>query len=724
MSDVAARSGTRHANGATSSKPPCIFWPRACKKGDACPFFHAQAKQESDTAVSPTPSTPSSSNPKSPILEPVAAPSDTSDSIEHSPTNSPGYGGNEHASSSDPEVPPDEGITIEPPILCLGAATEDLQPADYDTIEPADASFAPSSRPDTPEDDILDDDVSGVYEQPEQPGASGTTPGDTHEDEVGWHDAVDEDSGATGAGPCDIREDDDGWYGEANEQPETAGTTVDAVANVPGIDKVSPNQDSQNPPGPQLPEVIPHWSEYADPFADLNIPFCKFFAQARCHLGDVCSFRHSLSISEYSLLFRDPQPSLWSPRARRLQTDFAKPSTASAFGVCKFYPLGKCRNADVCPYLHIPTTALPEQKQDQDQAQDQEPSQPGWYQGDPSSQQRQEGRRPCTWYFQNGYCRRGDQCSFSHDETQSPSSNGDTYANTRHENGGQWESSRGEDFRQPIRPCKWFLQGNCHRGDRCSFLHEDIEQAGATGATGAIEATENGEHDSAEGWGEDSPGWGTWDETPAPDWGEPPSKPVPEPTPDAAEGEWPPTDDEDPWAEPGPTPCPFYAQGSCRKGAHCNLSHALTGNDIGEGRAEETSVAADEWPEDTPAAQNDDIREHTADDDNNATTSDIDGDAETWAVDWSNPPVEPLPPVRVRAPCKAYGQGLCELGDACPFLHIDQQALELADDEPPSPDPVRYLFSCCTVLNVVAACRCACGEGGTLFIPLQRRIRQ
>ncbi|KAG6891234.1 hypothetical protein C0995_008486 [Termitomyces sp. Mi166 len=99
-----------------------------------------------------------------------------------------------------------------------------------------------------------------------------------------------------------------------------------------------------------------HWTQYADPTADLRVPFCKFHARGQCSQGNACRFRHSLSPNEYALLFHDTQPQL-SSSAQAIYNDQQAP-VMSAFNICKFYPLGRCRNGDACPYLHVPSAKL------------------------------------------------------------------------------------------------------------------------------------------------------------------------------------------------------------------------------------------------------------------------------------------------------------------------------------------------------------------------------
>lgn len=114
----------------------------------------------------------------------------------------------------------------------------------------------------------------------------------------------------------------------------------------------------------------PHWTEYADPHADPFVAFCKFFARGRCKNGALCTYRHALTVQEFLLLFR-LEPLLWSSQISvpgenvqefasvqpPLQPPHELPQlplqTPSSFGACAFYPLGKCRNGEKCPFAHM-----------------------------------------------------------------------------------------------------------------------------------------------------------------------------------------------------------------------------------------------------------------------------------------------------------------------------------------------------------------------------------
>ena len=197
------------------------------------------------------------------------------------------------------------------------------------------------------------------------------------------------------------------------------------------------------PPGLPIPHPSQgfHWTQFADPYAKTDVPCCKMHFRGFCQAGDQCTFRHSLSVQEYTLLFHDPQPSLCTvtqpnlrlPGGVLLSTILAQsaqvqpvapvlgPSTpaeqddtTSAIRPkpmqqveCRFYPLGKCRN-DPCPYLHIDSSANPSSNPRFT------PEPPEINRG--SINQNPTGPRMCKFFIQKNVCTWGDNCHFRHGE--------------------------------------------------------------------------------------------------------------------------------------------------------------------------------------------------------------------------------------------------------------------------------------------------------------------
>ncbi|KAF5373225.1 hypothetical protein D9615_007495, partial [Tricholomella constricta] len=373
-------------------------------------------------------------------------------------------------------------------------------------------------------------------------------------------------------------------------------------------------------------DVVTHWSEYADPLANLMIPFCKFFAQSKCSQGAACRFRHSLTVKEYEILFRDIQPPLWSSDDQLSRGEIGKSAASSSFSVCKFYPLGKCRNGTSCPYIHIPPVTIDGPSDPPSERQSDEQEEPTPYQLEHRTQ-----TRPCKYYMESGNCSWGDKCYYSHDIAvhQEPFRLTDDQRWTN----GPGQRKESQDDRAGYgqgRPCKWFREGHCRRGDKCLFLHDSpsAEEAVHSESNSVVEEMAPGNSD--DGWGSNAEGWGSFidewakleepkndseskqvdDEPPASrrrllddkrdfkppqcqfyavsrckkgsrcnfshdapgdTWAPRKARWGDEELP--ANGGWPPQEEDDPWAPEKPTPCMYYSRGYCKKGNRCNLSH-------------------------------------------------------------------------------------------------------------------------------------------------------
>ena len=527
----------------------------------------------------------------------------------------------------------------------------------------------------------------------------------------------------------------------------------------------------------EAPEDVPHWSQYADPHADPTIPFCKFFAQARCTQGYACSFRHSITANEYALLFRDPQPPLWNSGTQLLRAGCAVPSAVSTFGICKFYPLGTCRNGDACTYLHAPAPIF--------MSTDSEPME-GWVAYNEPAIPPHPGweSRPCRYYAETGYCRNGDECQFHHvAHAQSPEGmrdGQDDGRNTRYNDG------TGERVTWRARPCKYSRGANCWKGDKCTFLHDNAN-AEEEHKDGWEETISNGWHEGADGWDTAADGWGAPN---AEGWGEPKNDgevPAADKDVDKDEGmsmaggaiddvllskqsavdglaeaksclmeDKRPINDKTAQSAPRTTRasnlCRFYNRGRCNWGIRCADRHDGPDNetpddtrgettetrwdvplqapeDQCQDQVEDNALAKDPWddplqadephyepiipvdigdswgevsetPWDVPvqvdkpsqtrlasdlSSENNGLRQ-SDDTGNDVAASNIHkwaltvadegvesqslDDEKTWSIPWSDNVAEPTTPVRIRAPCKAFGQGFCNKGDSCRYLHI------------------------------------------------------
>lgn len=81
--------------------------------------------------------------------------------------------------------------------------------------------------------------------------------------------------------------------------------------------------------------------------------------------------------------------------------------------------------------------------------------------------------------FVKGRCSRGASCRYVHDESASHVGWRDDARETAHVRGGPDLSygNRTEHRREPKRPCKFFAEGRCRRGETCPYLHEDAPQS-------------------------------------------------------------------------------------------------------------------------------------------------------------------------------------------------------------------------------------------------------
>ncbi|RDB23915.1 hypothetical protein Hypma_009070 [Hypsizygus marmoreus] len=710
-----------------SSRLPCKFWPtRTCKKPDTCRFLHLDLNETENGNESPYPSSPSLGSEFSQGQSKLFAPSGDHEDEDNGPTLNEERAEDEDESGQNMEETGHELRSFVPTFPSLNSSlafTTDSSLPESNGTSPGHKSSVLSDEGfhSPPAESTWDQQVPDHHPSPQSPN------GLAREEYAS----------------------NDGFLGdEADASGVVHGATFEANTNEPtGWPSTDgPQQPSAAPTSSIAEAPTPHWSDYADKYADRNVAFCRFFAKGQCINGYACRFRHSLSVSEYASLFLDAQPFLWSPQFQQ-PSEFVKPSTVSAFGICKFYPLGKCKNGDACSYLHVaPTQPILEQivpQEDQSELPWNVPPETS-----PPSEQNQQ-IRPCRSYMTSGYCKRGDSCYYSHvasdvmGYSEQPADS--AYQSWHNNDGNAWGESSAprEDrpVRTPRRPCKWFLQGTCHRGDQCTFLHER-----------PVEDAPNPADDDDNGWNANATGW----DDPEPNtnhnepmgWGPEPQLEETRPPPADA---WPDDDENDPWAPPKPPICTYYARGRCLKGARCNLRHELdqkppavlvkepetpfsTGatpnganeHDIdtatvgGEGRSSsgrpddsdtdnelvpwhEASEQLEQREVHTPTPREEGNPQETAvpvlqmerqeadeptlgekhEDDTKPSL--VNDDENTWAVEWPTEPDEPVAPVRIQRPCKAFGQGYCEFGDSCVYLHIvepDPTTQESATEDP------------------------------------------
>ena len=474
--------------------------------------------------------------------------------------------------------------------------------------------------------------------------------------------------------------------------------------------RVAPPVVSPPPKYPHVLEIIPHWTQFADPHANKDVPFCKQLAQGGCSQGDRCRFRHSLTVEEYILLFNDQQPNLWtlqrngvdkvavpSPTSSQPQIDSPhdSPTTvvvkSSTFGQeCKFYPIGKCRNGERCPFQHTQHPVATVSNADQDLQTSERPA---------FGTRTQKFRRPCQYYLERGYCNWGRSCKFDHgnadgnypssgpsgpesapslvDDDKGWSTGRENKANDNNsdadtpvedngwgasaaagwdlpsnvEDHSAWDSPRGNDHNHQSRPrtnvCFRFAEGHCSRGEGCKYSH-DRELS---------------------------------------------DKPLRSDTPKTENGGWPPTDDSShsvPWIAASPAQCPYYLKGNCRNDSFCHMSHDSEEQPQEGSRSDDTYNAKNPTNEPGEIVQNETqstwelekepktLSENEPkaqeEDSENSHIQVLDNEA-TWSQSWPTETVEsPSFPIKIDAPCKRFGQGYCPYGDDCTYMHITEDS--------------------------------------------------
>ncbi|KAJ8095197.1 hypothetical protein PM082_010419 [Marasmius tenuissimus] len=154
------------------------------------------------------------------------------------------------------------------------------------------------------------------------------------------------------------------------------------------------------PMTPNFPST--HQSQLLRRAEQSNEPCQHHFAGGFCaYTADTCRFRHVLSPDEFRSLTKQSSSEQNRPAQRE----------------CLFYAAGKCRNGDRCPYLHqnsLPVTPAPvaSNSANRDDSHSQWSQNPANHD---NSSRALVPRKTCNYYKQ-GRCRKGDRCTFSHEE--------------------------------------------------------------------------------------------------------------------------------------------------------------------------------------------------------------------------------------------------------------------------------------------------------------------
>lgn len=325
------------------------------------------------------------------------------------------------------------------------------------------------------------------------------------------------------------------------------------------------------------PSITLHWSHFADPTCDASIAFCKPYAEHTCPYDHTCRFRHCLTLEEYTLLFKDPQPNLIATGSGVAdQQQPAPPGLARAFGSqgptqqsvtgqprpCVFFRKGTCRNGASCPYSHdVPFSAC-QNVQSQGYCNDHActsctPTTPA-------------GPRkvPCQ-YWPQGICKNGDNCPFAHDG-ESGAAVKTTEVEEDYDPGNPAEenqASNGWGFNGDA--TGWEATGTGDWGDGENAKEESKETGTGWGDENAGAATGWGDQNNNDGWGQQNndDGWGNNEGRGGNDKND-----------SNVGNNWPNSrrrwNDDSATNRKNPGPCyNFQREGKCFRGSSCRFSH-------------------------------------------------------------------------------------------------------------------------------------------------------
>lgn len=343
-----------------------------------------------------------------------------------------------------------------------------------------------------------------------------------------------------------------------------------------------------------------------------------------------CQFRHYLTESEiFGLSTAGPIP---QSSAQQLALTPSSPSsnTPKSSETCAYFPLGRCRNGDKCPYKHDASSPSPS----------------------PANQDAPRQLKPCL-FFQTNSCKNGSSCPFAHISTST-------------------STSGAGSSRAPAVPgqCRYFAQGACAKGNSCSFRHHQLEMSSEPNKPIDDVADQPSWADDvpdSNAWGmapTDVGGWGesAADETP---WGGGDSA-----TPEAPEKSYA-TKDRDygfsSTSKPSqrnvntPRICKWFQQGDCRRGSSCTFYHDLS-------EVHRYSDSGDPW---TNTSANGEASQGWGDIQDDAPDEDAQARLDDWSKDWPGESngtggYDNTPPPRR---CHAFDQGYCRRGESCRFYH-------------------------------------------------------
>ncbi|KAG6837364.1 hypothetical protein H0H93_010966 [Arthromyces matolae] len=705
-----------------SDKGPkvCRFWASGtCKNGDDCGFFHSRThptepSTPSYSSESPSPDASPSHFESLPVVPTVSSSNVEESNPHHSNVNE------SNLTPSDQDIPDNEshGTTEQAE---LGDAQDGERVTELGKHHQDLSEDQPDSQPSQTPHNVTEPHTVSHNRESDAETPSKTTNGpnlERFQTDRTTSDPVVEGSGSPSESD--------------HLEPASAGPII-------SHDFHDDSSIAHNPeyPASQYPAESPppqHWSHYADPSADPQVPFCKFHAQGQCSQGNLCRFRHSLTLHEFATLFHDTHPQLTTSSVPPNTNERPPPAQVSTFNICKFYPSGNCRNGDACLYLHVPFNQLfPNLTQSQD-AEDQvqtEVNNGQWGQDDQYAENRlqmsssgqphdfqspyhdhrpgQRVNRPCH-RFREGTCSYGDKCKFLHSSSTPTILNWeqpDTHFSLsdaglkQEDNGNSFDGGERDDGQQALADDGWNPNASGWQNDNWHI------------STQPNRPTDNGSDLNASTWSNHVDEWA--------------SSTGAEPTRE---------EEYDPWAPIEKDPCPYFQNGRCKHGSRCNYSHDITPNRgtrrstprsatpiqtwtpvserpqrRDETRQDETHSRSDGWPD----AESHDKHNALSSPENElagtvmTSASDPtlvqsvsstgqgekavdltlpDNDEKTWDMEWSQPEMASLPPAKVQAPCLAFGQGHCPHGDDCRYLHIvfEEPLADRGQVTPPAQD--------------------------------------
>jgi hypothetical protein len=323
---------------------------------------------------------------------------------------------------------------------------------------------------------------------------------------------------------------------------------------------------------------------------------------------------------------------------------------------CLYFPSGKCKNGDRCPFAHVQPQAPPPITISSEFNEDD-----NW---SPEEAQKAKIDKPCKFFNSTfGYCRNGPDCFYLHSQTDISSGASGPQSTVEADNEVDWSS--GHENKEYA--SAWGQVQGWGKHDRLACVPGNAQEVGQEGDQVVNEWT----------MPQDTSSWdaATAQETPKSDW---------ENRSNQASGAF--------WQRSKNKPCFRFSEGTCHLGTSCKYSHDIEPRNGFGYRSATLNTQAMEADDDrsstsgrpamTPDfAETRDFEPWEKSKTEGSSfvqpqTSNDDGGGDGWNAIWA-PATEPtdLSPVETKEYCRAHGQGYCSNGDACRFRHADPDAL-------------------------------------------------